>query len=144
MNILILSGAADTAGQGFRIVQAFRKHAPDWNVRSMAKDRQFMAYEQDLPFRRKQLEELYQACDVIHVRNRFDLYDQLAAKYGPKPIVLHVHGTLYRGDPNRFIREARDRGAVVACSTLDLWLLNPTESVWMPAPYDVDALEAMT
>ena len=143
MNVLIVAGAADTAGQGWRIVQAFRKHAPDWNVRSMAKDRQFMAYEQDLPFRRKQLEELYQACDVIHVRNKFNLYDELAAKYGPKPVVIHYHGSLFRGNPQYYLREQVKRDAVGIVSTLDLWLIAPELLTWLPAPYNVDELEAM-
>lgn len=109
----------------------------------MVKDRQFMAYDVDLPYRRPSLEEQYQACDVIHVRNHFADYDTLAAKFGPKPVVYHAHGTKYRSDPNRWIREARKRNAIVLVSTLDLWLLNPTESTWLPAPYDVDALRAM-
>lgn len=106
----------------------------------MAREAQFMAYPKDLPFRRGELDELYQACDVFHARLNFGLYDQLAAKHGPKPVVLHCHGSAYRSDPNRLIREAIERGATILCSTLDLYLLAPDISVWCPAPYDVDEL----
>lgn len=142
MKILIVASANDTAGQGFRIVEGFRRHT-DWEVRSMAQVASFMAYPTDLPYRKRHLEELYQRCDVIHVRNRFDTYDDLAAKYGPKPVVIHYHGTLFRGDPNRFLRQQRERKAVGIVSTLDLWLLAPDELEWLPAPYNVDWLETL-
>lgn len=105
----------------------------------MSKDRTYLDYPVDLPYRRSSLEEHYQRADVIHARNRFDDYDRLAAKFGPKPVVLHVHGTLFRSDPNRFVRQARERHAPLIVSTLDLWTL-AHESEWLPAPYDLDAL----
>ena len=140
MKVLIAAGANDTAGQGYRIKQACDR-LTDWTVRSMAKVGTYMAYPIDLPFRKASLEEQYQACDVIHVRNRFDLYDQLAAKYGPRPVVIHYHGTLFRGNPALFLAQQRARNAVGIVSTLDLWLLAPDELEWLPAPYDIDWLE---
>jgi hypothetical protein len=143
MKVLVLARTFDTGGQGWRIAEAFRNE-PDWDVRSMARVATYMAYPVDLPFRRKHLEELYQACDVIHVRNEFGLYDPLAAKYGPKPVVIHYHGTRFRSSPNEHIREQRKRGAIGIVSTLDLWLLAPDELEWLPAPYNVAELEAMS
>lgn len=142
MKVLIVATANDTAGQGSRIVQGFRKHT-DWEVHSMAKVTSFMAYPEDLPYRRKLLEQLYQECDVIHVRNRFDDYDHLSAKFGPKPVVIHYHGSLFRGNPHHFLRQQRERKAVGIVSTLDLFLLAPEELEWLPAPYDVDWLETL-
>ena len=139
---VLLIGDFDTGGQGVRIVKAFQDD-PDWEVRSMAKTASYMAYGTDLPYRRRVMEEMYPECDVIHVRNHFADYDRLAKMFGPKPVVLHVHGTRYRSDPNRTIQQARERNAIVVCSTLDLWLLNPSESVWLPAPYDVDWLASL-
>ena len=102
-----------------------------------------MAYPDDLPYRRELAEEQYQAADVVHVRNHFEEYDRLAAKFGPKPVVLHLHGTRYRGNPNATLREMRKRGAVGIVSTLDLWLLAPDDTVWLGAPYNVDELAAL-
>lgn len=142
MNVIVVSRAFDTGGQGWRISEAFRKHA-GWVVRSMAKIPTYLAYPVDLPFRWKHLEELYQSCDVFHARNDFRIYDQLASKFGPKPVVIHYHGTSFRGDANRRIAEQRKRGAIGLVSTLDLYLLAPDDLEWMPAPYDVDWLAAM-
>lgn len=142
MNVLIVAWAWDTGGQGGRIAQAFADE-PDWNVRSMAKSNAYMAYPMDLPYRRRALEEQYQACDVIHVRNHFGDYDRLAAKYGAKPVVIHYHGSRFRADPNRHIVEQRKRGAIGVVSTLDLWLLAPDDLEWLPAPYNVDGLRSM-
>lgn len=137
---LLLTTGPDIGGQGVRLVQAFHRHGGDWEVRSMARQDQYMAYGADLPFRKQLAAEMYQQADVIHCRLRFDLYDQLAATYGPKPVILHQHGSLYRGNPNLFLRQARERNALVVVSTLDLWLLAPDESEWLPSPFDVDAL----
>ena len=143
MFALWIATGPDTGGQGSRAVKAFQRYGDRWEVRSVAKLQQYMAYEPDLPFRRDSLEDLYQRADVIHVRNRFDEYDRLADKFGPKALVLHVHGSLYRADPHKFLRQARERHAIVACSTLDLWLIAPDESVWLPSPFDVDSLAEM-
>ena len=109
----------------------------------MAKARTYLAYPVDLPFRRQSLEKQYQRADVIHVRNDFGYYDQLAAKFGPKPDVIHYHGTAFRSDPSRLIREQRARGAIGLVSTLDLYLLAPDDLEWLAAPYDVDWLAGM-
>lgn len=142
MNVLIIAWAWDTGGQGGRIAQAFAEEQ-GWNVRSMAKSNAYMAYPVDLPYRRRSLEEQYQACDVIHVRNHFGDYDRLAKLYGPKPVVIHYHGSKFRGDPNRHIVEQRKRGAIGVVSTLDLWLLAPDDLEWLPAPYNLDQLASL-
>lgn len=141
MNILLLIGTFDIGGQGIRIKRALER-IPGWSVRT-ASLRSYHGYPHDLPLRMRQLEELYRDADVIHVRNDFSLYDRLAAKLGPKPVVIHHHGSRFRADPYRFIREQRERNAIGVVSTLDLWLLAPHDTEWLPAPYDVDALAAM-
>lgn len=142
MNVLVISWAWDTGGQGHRIAAAFADD-PDWNVRSMAQSSAYMAYPVDLPYRRRSLEEQYQAADVIHVRNHFGDYDRLAKLYGPKPVVIHYHGSRFRANPNRHIAEQRKRNAIGVVSTLDLWLLAPEDTVWLPSPYNVDELQEL-
>ena len=143
MKVLIV-GDFDTGGQGIRIVEAFRKHSPDWDVRSMAKTAMYMAYGSDLPYRKRHLDELYPVCDVIHVRNHFGDYDRLVANHGPKPVLIHYHGSRFRGAPERHLAEQRERGAIGVVSTLDLWLIAPDELEWLPSPFDVAGLAAMT
>lgn len=142
MNVLMVSGTFDIGGQGARIVEAFRKHT-DWVVRSMVRVASYLGYPTDLPYRRRDMEDRYRDCDVFHARVNFGEYDRLAAKFGPKPVVIHYHGTAFRANPNRYLREQRERGAIGIVSTLDLWLLAPDELEWLPAPYDVDALTKM-
>lgn len=142
LSVLVVSGSVDIGGQGIRLVQAFRKHS-DWLLRSVVKVGSYLGYPTDLPYRRRELEELYQACDVFHARINFTEYDRLAKLYGPKPVILHGHGSALRGDPNRFIREAEERNAIVIVSTLDLYLLCPERFIWVGAPYDVDWLRSM-
>lgn len=138
MNVVAVSSSVDIGGQGWRIAEAFRNVA-DWTVRAMSKASSYIAYPVDLPYRKSHLEELYQACDVFHARINFNDYDRLAKKFGPKPVVIHYHGSAFRGDPHRYLRLQRERGAIGIVSTLDLWLIAPDELEWLPAPYDVDA-----
>lgn len=140
MKVLAATSTFDIGGQGIRLKEAFERYGDGWALRSVAQTGSYLAYPPDLPYRRRLLEEQYQECDVFHARLDFALYDQLAAKFGPKPVVLHVHGTKYRANPHRFVREARQRGALILCSTLDLYLLGPEDSVWLAAPYNVDSL----
>ena len=142
LNVLLLSSTFDIGGQGWRIHQAFLPHE-GWNVRSVAASTSYLAYPVDLPYRRQSVEELYQAADLIHCRVKFTEYDRLAAKFGPKPVLIHYHGSAFRSDPHRYLREQRERNAIGLVSTLDLWLLAPDELVWLPAPYDVDWLETL-
>ena len=143
LRVLLLSSTFDTGGQGWRITEAFRRVAPDWIVRSMAKIATYIAYPVDLPFRRAHLDELYQQADVIHCRNDFREYDRCAEKYGPKPVLIHYHGSKFRADPNRHIAVQRAHNAIGLVSTLDLWLLAPDDLEWLPAPYHVDWLESL-
>jgi hypothetical protein len=136
-------GDFDTGGQGVRVVQAFRRHSPDWEVRSMVKTAQYMNYPTDLPFRKREAEALYQWADVIHVRNHFADYDRLASQFGPKPVVYHGHGTKLRSNPAYWVREIKKRNAVAIVSTLDLYLLAPETFTWLPSPYPVDELTSM-
>lgn len=136
----MLSATFDLGGQGWRIHEAFSRLEPDWDVRSVVKDTSYLAYPTDLPFRRRELDRLYLEADVIHARNDFSLYDPLAAEHGPKPLVIHYHGTKFRSDPNYWITQQRKRGAIGLVSTLDLFLLAPEDLVWLPAPYAVDDL----
>lgn len=140
MKVLLLSPTFDIGGQGHRIKQALGRVGIE--ARSMAGP-SYHSYPQDLPLRTQPLDELYRWADVIHCRTDFRLYDPLAARHGPKPLIIHHHGTTFRRDPQRLIRQQRERNAVGIVSTLDLWLLAPDDTVWLPAPYDLDWLAAL-
>lgn len=139
MKVFNVTSGFDIGGQGIRLKQAFDRYAPDWTYRVMASRNAFFNYPIDLAPRRAWEREQWAEADVVHLRNHFAVYD----RNSPKPAVVHYHGSLFRGDPSRHIREQRARGAMGIVSTLDLWLLASDDTEWLPAPYDVDWLEAM-
>jgi hypothetical protein len=160
LSVLVLSFGADTGGQGVRLAAAFRRHAPDWHVRHSAVSTNYIAYPEDLPYRRGHLQRLYEQADVVHVRNTFSglrPYERMAArrKPGHKPgLVITHHGTALRGphagttladwraNAAPLLAEARARGAVALTSTIDLECIAPDALTWSPSPYDLDWLRS--
>jgi hypothetical protein len=140
VNVLLLSPTFDIGGQGHRIKEALERAGI--SAKSMAGP-SYHAFPEDLPLRRPPLHSLYQWADLIHCRTDFRLYDPLAKRCGPKPLVIHHHGTTFRNNSPRLIREQRERNAVGIVSTLDLWLLAPNDTVWLPAPYDIEWLASL-
>jgi len=139
-NLVVASihSGQDTGGQSWRLKQAFDRHAPGWTFRAMNQRQTYINYPTDLPWRRRAAEELAREADVIHWHNGYATARVL--KMTDKPAVTHHHGTMFRSDPNRFVAEQRLFGGIGLVSTLDLWLLAPDDTVWLPAPYRIDAL----
>ena len=75
--------------------------------------------------------------DVIHTNATFRTLERYW-----KPSVVHHHGTGFRQNPEGHLARAREHGAQALVSTLDLWLLAPDETIWLPAPYDLDWLDS--
>jgi hypothetical protein len=59
-----------------------------------------------------------------------------------KPAVIQHHGTYFRDNHKRLIREQRSRKAIGLASTLDLWAMYPDDLEWLPAPYDGEWLRS--
>ena len=145
MKVLIWSTGQDTGGQGFRIADAFARHAPDWDVQSRAAGKSVLGYPEQkwLPItdRKADILALYRDADVVHLRNNLAGW-QMADRGMGKPTVIHHHGSQFRSNHGRIAKEARHIGAVQLAATLDLTLLEP-DVHWMPSPYEVDDLLAM-
>lgn len=142
VRVLILATGSDTGGQGDRIAEGFRRHAPDWDVESIATSRHVFGYPErvtgSMVSRRQIAAEKYPSADVIHLRTTLqghDLYD----RGRHKPTILHHHGTMFRTQHGRIAQQARAMGAVQIASTLDLTLLEP-DVTWIPSPYDLGFL----
>lgn len=148
MRVFGLTTGADTAGINFAIHDAFRRYAPDWDVRAMVATINYIAYPHDMvnngsvPARRK-LEEVYDASDVIHLHNTLHAHRWYDAGQG-KPTVLMHHGLSSGSGPTfaEMVREAAGIGASQVCSTLDLALREPSVT-WLPAPANLAALRAI-
>ena len=141
LTVASIHSGQDTGGQSWRLKQAFDRHAPGWSFRSMAQRMTYIDYPQDLPWRKRGAEQLANESDVIHWHNGYGT--ARALKMTHKPSVVHYHGTMFRSDPNRYVREQRSLGGFGLVSTLDLWLLAPDDVDWLPAPYDIDWLAGM-
>lgn len=132
MRVLSISTGADCAGIGYSLTRTFRDH-PTITVRSAAGRDTFLRYPHDLPWSEAHSE--YQAADVVHVHQ--------SAKplrlFGPKPFVMHHHGTRYRNNAELFNTYVADHGAAAVVSTLDL-LDYGDNLTWSPHPVDIGAL----
>lgn len=132
-------GSSDIGGQSIRIKRAFDRHAPGWVCNSVVRNRNYIDYPVDRPFR--DAPELARRADVVHAHNSFK-----AARQGGalgKPLVITHHGTRFRRDPAGILGEQRAAKALGLVSTLDLWLLAPDDTEWSPSLYDLDWLAGM-
>jgi len=75
--------------------------------------------------------------DVIHLNNSERAYVRFQMR---KPALLHHHGTLFRGNPQRMLDIAKQFRMVQAVSTIDLMKAAPDVLHWLPSAYDVDEL----
>lgn len=140
-NVLILPLGADTGGVNWQITQAFRGEK-DWNVRSMISSLNYIQYPRDLEFGYASLQEQWKAADVLHFSHEFYRLRKIERLRLPRrPEVIHYHGTGYRENAADQIRHQRAHRAIGLVATLDLWLLNPDETEWLPCPYDLGALQ---
>lgn len=129
-------GNVDLGGDGIRTKQAFDRRAPGWTYNAVVRNRNYIRYPVDRPFREAAV--LAQQADVIHARNSFRSARMAGAL--DKPLVITHHGTRFRNRPADVLAEQRAHGAIGLAATLDLWLLAPDELEWLPAPYDLDWL----
>lgn len=145
MRVLILCSGADTGGQGIRIRTAFDRFKPDWDVRSVSALRNYIDHDEDVFWaaNSSDVQRLYEAADVVHVRNSFDAFKRFARRSGQrKPVVIQHHGSMFRADHRYLMAQARHVGAISLVSTIDL-LRFSREAEWLPIPHDLAALAAV-
>lgn len=148
MNVLSFTMGSATGGVPVHIAEAFRDD-PEWNVRALVSMKNYIEYPQDLEWTRENIIRYWEAADVVHLHHGFLSADRLVnGRYAGKRLrhkkyVIEFHGTGFRESPEGFLNEVRDRGALPVVSTLDLWLLAPSETEWLPQPQNVEALSRM-
>lgn len=129
MRVLNYSHGADTGGVGHLIKRAFDRHS-DWIYRQACRTVNYIGYPRDTTTNRTKPETF----DVLHANNAFKTLPVM-------PSVIHYHGTQFRRQPDFFLPEQKRRKAVGLVSTLDLWLMDPPNLEWLPAPYDIEWLQ---
>lgn len=136
MRILNVPRGQDTGACGIRTKWAFGKYRPDWTYDMVGGSRNYMITPVDRP--RHEMLDLWQRADVVHFRNDFAHQERIGAP--DRPAVLHHHGTHFRSLHESLNAEAARRRAVQLVSTLDLWLIHPDTTEWLPSPYDLEWL----
>lgn len=149
MRVFIYSSAQDTNGNGVRIVQGFRRLAPEWDVEMVAMAQSWIRYPEEhggsRSERRRAAARLAVQADVLHLFNGPQGWMDWGGGDGrgrALPTLLHHHGTSFRNDHANIARGANAVGMVQAASTLDLVRLEPGVS-WLPAIYHLDELAAI-
>lgn len=143
MNVLSAHRGNDTGGTGFRISQAFR-YDPEVTFHSACNPDAvlpYLAYPIDVPWDWDMIRELHAEADLFHARNDWSTYVRLSSRL---PAVIHYHGTNFRLLSAQRLREQKERQALGLVSTLDLWLIRPEELEWLPSPYDLEVLHALS
>jgi hypothetical protein len=85
----------------------------------------------------QQLSHMIGHADVIHLNNS----ERAALRFRiRKPMLLHHHGSLFRGNPERMLGIAKHWRMVQAVSTIDLTKPDPKVLHWLPSPYDLEEL----
>lgn len=134
-NVLILSPGADTGGQGYRIAQAINRYLDGWKATAMHVTPSYMHYPHDVRWDRDLAKRLYDEADVVHHKQRLELY-QLLDRGQRKPTVIHHQGTRLRSNPGPVFNEGLSIGAKHIVSTLDL-LRCVRGGTWLPSPFDL-------
>lgn len=138
--VFVLPFGADTGGVNHQIVDAFKRE-PGWLVRAMISASNYIAYPGDLPFDIPLLQSWWLGSDVVHLSHEFYRMRKIERlKLPQRATVMHYHGTGFRERSNDLIREQYHHKAIGIVSTLDLWLLAPKATEWLPCPYNLQWL----
>lgn len=136
--VLSIPFGADTGGTNYAIGHAFR-NVEGWTWHSVISTRNSIAYPVDLQWDRDVVWYWWKNADVVHLHhNILGAYRVLHGWKGlhlpRRPFVLHFHGTGFRTYPKQHIAEMRRWHCLGLVSTLDLWLLAPDRTEWLPCP----------
>lgn len=142
LNVVIYTGGYDTGGQGYRLKRAFDMYYPEeFNVRSVHSSDNYFHYPSDLIYRPREVYPIFQAADVIHMRNGLEGLKRLRpdALEGGVGLVCHWHGTRFRTEHKTLHPQVAAAGATQIVSTIDLALLE-SGLTWLPSPINMDAM----
>ena len=144
MNVLSVVLGSDPAGISSGIARAFR-HEPGWNVRSLLTKVNYIGYELTEPWNALAVREAWLDADVVHLHHGFVTAERITRGYLGKrlprrPYLVHFHGTGFREDTEVHLSELAHQNALGVVSTLDLHVISELE--WLPAPLDVEQMQA--
>lgn len=124
----------DIGGVGYRTATAFNRYRPDWIYRAYRGAPSYLQYPEHTPWSWPAIVRDWNSANVVHV------HDHLPIVGAKRPTVVTYHGTGYREQSNTMLPMSLKARARVLVSTLDLWLLHPDDTTWMPQMDDLDRL----
>lgn len=127
----------DIGGAGYRTATAFNKLKPEWEYHSYRGAPSYLQFPEHTPWHWPSIIADWNTADVVHV------HDHLPDVSNRRPTVVTFHGTGYRENPDTLLTMAQKKKATVLVSTLDLWLLHPDDTTWMPQIDDLDHLATL-
>lgn len=142
MKVLIIGSGVDNGGVQIAIKQAFDRHAPDWEVRSVTRAQNWIQYDQDILWPPgadgigEQVAELFAKADVVHVMEKFGAIESFPG-WEDKPRIMHHHGSVFRGDPHGFVARCKREGILQLGAIFDIIKLAPGDLMWLPNPVDL-------
>lgn len=144
LTTVYLAAGQDTAGIGSRYAELAARY-DHLTIRAAHRSQTYLDYPYDILWGRNEeglVRRLAEEADVVHLNDRTYAYTELRLERQHKPALLHHHGAAYRHGATALNAQARRYGMVQAVSTIDL-LRYGDRTVWLPAPFDVDALVAL-
>jgi hypothetical protein len=138
MRVFNVSLGQDVGGQAVRIKRAFDRCSQAVHVDSMCQRETYIKYPRDLRWDDAEAQRLYDAADLVHHNSSLAAFDRFDPERR-KPAIVHHHGSMLRDDPATMA--AACDGFVNIVSTVDL-LADMPGATWIPAPFDLDAIQA--
>ena len=148
MNVLSFNWGAANGGVPCFIAEACADES-GWDVHSLVGLDNYISYPRDLEWTPANIADYWDRADVVHIHHNYRSAD-IVIRMRPdgrrlqhKPYVIEYHGSSFRDEPERHLRDFRRRGKVALVSTLDLYLLAPDEVEWLPQLQNVKRLSKM-
>ena len=114
MRVLSVNMGADTGGGGINIAKAFKTFSEEVKFNSICKGSNYIQYPKDLPW--SQVTDRWKTADLVHLHNSLNAL----TTFGPKPYILHHHGTKYRENYESLNRSVENGNGKAVVSTIDL------------------------
>lgn len=138
--VAIISPGQDTAGIGARSREALVTHVPDIDVVAVRSSDNYLRFPFHYNWDWDMVERLAADADLIHMHNH--VIPRVLPYIKRTPSVWHHHGTIFREEPERHLREAAELDMVTCVSTIDLTVYDPAIR-WLPSPINVDWMASL-
>jgi len=148
--VLIYSTGQDTGGQGSRIKDLLERYsqAPVFEVHSAIVSPTYLGYPTDLVVDPTTeagcqfIQGLFDWADVLHLRHVLNAWRQFSGDRA-RPTIMHHHSESFFEKHASLSAECIRLGIRQVVSGIELQVLEPRVTTWLPQPHDLPALAAI-